>query len=27
MATEFVLPVIFIGLWAAVRGSHSSRGT
>jgi hypothetical protein len=27
MATEFVLPVIFIGLWAAVRGSHSLRGT
>jgi hypothetical protein len=27
MATEFVLPVIFIGLWAAVRGSHSSRRT
>jgi Domain of unknown function (DUF4345) len=25
MATEFVLPVIFIGLWAAVRGSDSSR--
>jgi hypothetical protein len=24
MATEFVLPVIFIGLWAAVRSSHSS---
>jgi hypothetical protein len=27
MATEFVLPVLFIGLWAAVRGSHSLRGT
>ena len=27
MATEFVLPVIFIGLWAAVRGSHSLRAT
>ena len=25
MVTEFVLPVIFIGLWAAVRDSHSSR--
>jgi hypothetical protein len=25
MVTEFVLPVIFIGLWAAVRVSHSSR--
>src|SRR5271155_1537114 len=25
MDAEFVLPVIFIGLWAAVRGSHSSR--
>jgi hypothetical protein len=27
MVTEFVLPVIFIGLWAAIRGSHSSRRT
>jgi hypothetical protein len=27
MFTEFVLPVIFIGLWAAIRGSHPSRQT
>jgi hypothetical protein len=27
MVTEFVLPVIFIGLWAVVRDSHSSPRT
>jgi Domain of unknown function (DUF4345) len=27
MVTEFVLPVIFIGLWAVARGSHSSPRT